>query len=127
MSNFKDVYDVSMRGFQSAIVEEQARFQQATLTGDLEEQVRASQSMAGSRSAMREYHALASEHAASLQRAMPQNPNGLSQTETEIARKSRPDLPADQAERLYAYNRHKLATMRANGSYSDGQGSVFKR
>jgi hypothetical protein len=41
----------------------------------------------------------------------------LSAEERDIARKSRPDLPAHQAEKLYAENRERLNRLRAAGLY----------
>lgn len=124
MSNFKDVYDVSVAGFQSAIIEAQARFQQATLAGDLNAQVAASQELAGLRSTLKEYHQMATEHAASLQPAVPQNRYGLNKDEVDVARASRSDLPADQAEAEYARQKAKYQHMRATGQYRDDQGTV---
>jgi hypothetical protein len=116
-----------MSGFAAALAEEQHNFQQATITGDLNEQVRASQAMASLRATAESYHRMSVEHANGLRQAQPSNRYGLSDTEAEIARKSRSDLPRDKAEALYAHNKQKLQTMRANGSYDDGsQGKVFK-
>ena len=43
------VYNQSMNGIQAAMAEENNNFQRAQLTGDIDEQVRASQAIAGYR------------------------------------------------------------------------------
>lgn len=115
----KEVYNTAMAGYQSALIQEQAAFQQAQISGDLDEQVRASQSMASLRSQAKEYQALASEHARSIQAAQPMNRFGLSPEEIEIAHKSFSTTGAtkEEKERLYAENRAKLHRMRSTGEY----------
>jgi hypothetical protein len=81
-----------------------------------------------------------SEKAQNLQRQQqaaqaqaPSNKFGLSRREQEVAEQSfvdRPDLPrlsTEQKHQLYAHNRARYHQMRANGTYDDTQGKVFRR
>lgn len=112
MANLKEVYDVAMSGYSAALIEEQANFQKAELTGDFSEQVRASQAMAQLRAAASEYHNMANEHAASQRPTVQANKFGLSEREIEHAK------IAGCSEEEYSKNKARLAALRARGEYA---------
>jgi hypothetical protein len=141
MSNYRDVYDQSMRGIQAAMVEEQNAFQRATLTGDIDEQVRASQAIAGYRTLSNEYHRMASEHARSLQAPPVPGGDDLSRRDQDLARHyglsgnelavakgwtSDQTITDEDRVRQYVQNRQRYRQARADGSYRDDNGRVTR-
>jgi hypothetical protein len=135
VSNEAEVYNTAMSGYQAAIVEEQANYQKAQLTGDVYEAVRASQAIASLRTQANEYHKMASEHARSMQPTSQPASNkfGLSPAEAEVARNSfgpikrngrMVDMTDDEKLEAYAKNKQRYRSMVADGSYSIDQGSV---
>lgn len=124
-SDLRKVYQTSMAGYQAALLDEQQAFQRASAVGDVDEQVRASQALAALRVTMKEYDAMARDHART-QQAPQGNKWGLSNDESEIARNSfgSQDLTNDQREEIYARNKAKYRSMLADGTYSNSQGSV---
>jgi hypothetical protein len=137
VSNEAEIYNASMAGYTAAIVEEQAAYQKAQLTGDINEAIRASQAIASLRTQANEYHRMASEHASTLRQPTQgaQNKYGLSQAEIEIAHNSYGaikdkrtgqmlDLTPEEKEEAYVRNREKYRAMVRDGSYSNDQGSV---
>jgi hypothetical protein len=121
MANEREVYDVAMAGYQAAIAEQSNAYQQAQLSGDFQESVRASQELASLRVAQREFHQMAVENAQSM-RPMKQNPHNLTDLEVEIAKAAIPDrkdAPMTVAEKIdsYATQKAKLHEMRRTGEY----------
>lgn len=115
MSNEKEVYETAMAGYQSAIIDEQAAYQRAQLTGDFGEQVRASQSIAALRSQAQEFTRMATEHVASMRPAAAPSAFGLSDAEREVAKFS------GVTEEQYAANKTKMLAMKEQGYWSQGQ------
>jgi hypothetical protein len=141
MSNYRNVYDQSMAGINAAMVEEQANFQKATITGDVEEQVRASQAIAGFRTLADSYHKMASEHANSMQAPLMDGDSELSHRDSQLARHynlspgelsiakawtSDPAINDEDRVREYVQNRRRYQRMRATGQYRDDQGRVTR-
>jgi hypothetical protein len=122
-NDLADVYRVAMSGYQAAIIQEQGAFQQAQLSGDQNEMVRASQSLAALRSQANEYQAMAREQASSLNSVAPRNKFGLSEREVEVAhasvvdRKDMPSMTDEQKEESYFRAKQRLQRMRATGEY----------
>ena len=139
MGNPAEVYDTAMQGYQAAILEEQAAYQKAELTGDIVEQVRASQAMASLRVQANEYHAMAEQHARSLAPPMLPGAEDLPRRDVELCRKygvtpaelpvakgwtSDPKLSDDDRVRVFVENRQRYRHARATGQYRDDQGTV---
>jgi hypothetical protein len=130
-----EVYQTAMDGYRAAILQEEAAFQTAKLTGDMGEQVRASQALASYRSAANEYHAMAVQHARSMQAAAKPDPYGLTAEEREVAKNSfggvkqkgeYVDISDDEKYALYAKNKAKYRQQRASGDYRDDQGTITR-
>ncbi|MGJ4939297.1 hypothetical protein ACQR1W_01885 [Bradyrhizobium sp. HKCCYLS1011] len=126
MASYDEIYRQAMAGYRSAIVEQQAAFERATLAGDVDEQIRASQELAALRVQANEYHAMCVQHAETMRPAPQASKYGLSEQEREVAHNWTSDasLSNDERERIYAEQRAKYRQMRADGSYRDDQGMV---
>ena len=72
-------------------------------------------------------HQRANQFVASQQAQKPANAYGLSDTEIEIAKASHSGGTPEQRVQSYAYQKSRLARMRATREYDDTQGQVFKR
>ena len=140
MSNYRQVYDEAMGGINAAMAEESANFQRATATGDVAEQVRASQAVAGYRALSNEYHRMAQEHANSMN-APPAGSEDLPREDADLARRygltgselsiakgwtADPNIPPEAKVREYLSQRQRYRQARADGSYRDDQGRVTR-
>lgn len=126
MASNAETYRTAMSGYESAIIDEEAAFRRAELSGDQEEMVRASMAIASYRATAREYNSMAAEHAQGMQAARPANAHGLSDQEVEVAKNWTGDnhMTADDKLRIYAENKARYQRMRASGEYRDDQGTV---
>jgi hypothetical protein len=135
------VYNQSMNGIQAAMAEENNNFQRAQLTGDIDEQVRASQAIAGYRALAEQYHKMASEHAQSMNAPTLAGGDELSHRDTQLARHyglsakeigiaknwtSDPNITDEDKVREYVSQRQRYRAARADGSYRDDQGRVTR-
>jgi hypothetical protein len=133
------VYDQSMAGIRAAMAEEQNNFQRAVLTGDLDEQVRASQAVAGFRTLAQGYHEMAVEHAQSMNAPPVPGGDDLSRKDADLARRygltanelgvakgwtSDQTITDEDKVRTYLHQRQRYRQARADGSYRDDQGQV---
>jgi len=145
MADLKEVYETSMAGIDGALIQEEAAFRTASLSGDLDEQVRASQSIAGLRATKREYIAMAHEAMAPRAQAPLDHEDEMSRSDVALARKygltsqtlavaknwtsnairSRDgDLPDEAKVRTYIENTNRYRQARRDGSYRDDNGTV---
>jgi hypothetical protein len=117
MVDVKQVHQKSMASFQAAFADENAAYQRAAATGDVEEMSRAANVMAGLRATMRELNNMANEVMNPQPAAVPVNGRGLTAAEAEAAKFS------GITEEEYAKQKQKLWAMRARGEYPmPGQG-----
>jgi hypothetical protein len=139
-NNLAQVYDQAMAGINSAMAEENNNFQRAALTGDVDEQVRASQAIAGYRALSQEYHRMATEHANSMN-VPPAGSEELSRRDVDLARRygltanelgvakgwtANPDVCDEDRVREYVQNRQRYQRMRQTGEYRDDNGRVTR-
>lgn len=122
----QETYNAAMGGYRSALIQAQAEYQQAVVSGDTSAQATASMDIARLNRDMNDYHAFAVDHANSLQAAAPRNKYGLSPQEQEAARKSfsrgslgrnDPGMTLDDMDRSYAENKARLRRLRQTGEY----------
>ncbi len=124
MASEKEIYEIGMTGFQSALEQEALNYREAMRSGDTSEAVRAWQSMGQIKAAAKEAHEIAVQDVQSRQ-YVKQNPHGLTDSEMEIARAAIPNdsrfnlpkLSDEQKAGIYKEQKDKLHRMRASGEY----------
>ena len=139
MADLKEVYQTSMAGIDGALIQEEAAFRTASLSGDLDEQVRASQSIAGLRATKREYISMAHEAMAPRAQAPLQGEDEMSRHDVELARKfgmtgqqlsiakgwtSDNRMSDEDKIKTYISNTHRYRAARRDGTLRDDQGTV---
>ena len=124
MSNEREIYDVAMRGYQAAMSQERAAYEQAQLSGDFQEAVRASQSLASIQAQANQYHQMATQHVQAMQPVQSQSRGGKFVMDDKTAHSAASRLTDDEIEAAqisgvseaeYARNKAKMEWMRATG------------
>jgi hypothetical protein len=141
MPDVKAIYGAGARGYQSAMVEAEARFRQAQLDDDLAGATEAAMQINNLRVAMQSWDNMAAEVQRTRQPAPMAGADDLSRRDQELCRKygippgdlsiaknwtATPGLSDEKKIETWLGNRQRLANDRASGAYRDDQGRVTR-